>query len=151
MRTGGRRSAASYLGPTLPGARPKAPDELTPDEAIEWDKIVERMPTDWFGPETFPMLIQLCRLTVAARRIADEMNRVMAGPLHEVSNFDRFREWQRMAITTAGAIGNLSTKLRLSQQSRYDNRVAANAAHKANAGPTPWMLPDDDTISDRTN
>ena len=146
MRQRGRPSSASMVA-VMPGDRPKAPDELQPDEAAEWAKIVDRMPPDWFTVETHPVLIQLCRQICNARRIADELNRVKTGPLHEVAHFDRFREWQKMLTQTSASIAILATKLRLTPQSRYDQKVAAMGVHKTEGRPKPWVTIDVDDES----
>lgn len=139
MKQRGRPSTASMMA-VMPGDRPSPPDELQPDEAIEWNKIVHRMPPDWFPAETHPLLIQLCRQICNARRIADELNRVKTGPLHEISHFDRFREWQKMLTQTAASIALLSVKLRLSKSSQTAGTEAHAGATRTVGRPRPWML-----------
>ena len=53
---------------SIPRAQP--PAELTTEEATEWTALTNRMPADYFGREHYPTMIQLCRHTVAARRVA---------------------------------------------------------------------------------
>jgi hypothetical protein len=42
----------------VPNVRPEPPDELTPEQAKEWRKIVNRMPVDMVGAEIHPLLTQ---------------------------------------------------------------------------------------------
>ena len=66
----GRKSGASLetvLSVSGQPARPAAPDCLTTDQAEVWQSVVGAMPADWFKAETFPLLSQYCRHTVAAR------------------------------------------------------------------------------------
>ena len=68
----GRKSAAELaVAPVVEvEPRPVAPDELTDEEVREWQGVVIRMPGGWFTRETWPLLVQLCRHTVAARRVS---------------------------------------------------------------------------------
>ena len=59
--------------------RPKPPRELTKEQRKEWDEISARMPQDWFGRETFPMLVSLCRAVTYSRRLAAELEEVEQG------------------------------------------------------------------------
>jgi hypothetical protein len=74
MKQRGRRSteALSKVVPLpgiVPGTRPEPPPELTAEQAETWRAIVGRMPSDWFQPETWPLLCQLCRHTSISRLI----------------------------------------------------------------------------------
>ena len=55
---------------TLETARPEAPVELSAEERIEWDKVVNRLPVDWFPSETHAMLAQYCKHCSAAKMVA---------------------------------------------------------------------------------
>ena len=124
----------------LPGSRPEPPDELTAEQAEEWRVIVGRMPADWFTRETYPLLVDLCRHIVRARVIAGK-----------IDDFDP--EW---LVTDAGAktydrlcamgeretrmMASLATKMRLTQQSRYNAQSASTAERKGSNEPShPWQ------------
>ena len=49
--------------------RPDAPYELDDEETAEWRAQVASMPADHFTRSTFPLLVALCRHTVAANRL----------------------------------------------------------------------------------
>jgi hypothetical protein len=40
---------------------PEPPEELDEEEAVEWRKICQDMPPDYFQQEVYPILIELCR------------------------------------------------------------------------------------------
>lgn len=110
--------------------RPAAPEELTQQQAEEWRAIVRRLPPDWFKRETWPLLAQLCRHVVNARRVATMIER----SCDTIYEFDKLL---RMQERESKAIASLSTKLRITQQSTYDAKKAATAKNKF-TGPFPW-------------
>jgi hypothetical protein len=42
----GRKSADELLAPLIPDTRPPPPEELEPEQQVEWEAIVERLPAD---------------------------------------------------------------------------------------------------------
>jgi hypothetical protein len=153
MRQRGRVSAASLsVVPSvavLPGDRPDPPAELSKDEAAEWCAIVQQMPPQWFGRETWPVLVELCGLITTSRRVARELAQVSRRSLKEDANFSKFKMLSRMKLQHAEAIGNLSTKLRLTHQSRYERDTAANARRQTSQRPKPWEIGREDHSLDR--
>lgn len=147
MRQRGRPSTASMMA-VMPGDRPAPPDELQPDEAAEWNRIVDRMPPDWFTAETHPVLIQFCRQICMARRVAAQLADCEATFVVDEKGisirpkgwFDDYRELVRLNNQTAMVVGNLATKMRLTPQSRYDSKIAAGGATKTVGRPKPWMM-----------
>ena len=97
--------------------RPKPPAELDPEQSAEWRAVVDRMPADWFGRETFAMLAQYCRHTVAARRVAQLIADHESSEDFSVVDYDRLLKMQERE---GRAISSLATKMRISQQSAYD-------------------------------
>ena len=157
----GRKSSYDLLAPMIPGQSPPPPEELEPDQQLEWEAITARLPVDWFTGENIPMLKELCRHITYARELAGQIMKVRA-------EFQAFMEGS--AADTAGSmgiaerrkiqaglrdelcallrshgyqterIGNLSTKLRLTKQSRYDASSAYRAAKDAGSVvKKPWL------------
>ena len=93
------------------------------------------MPGDWFTRETWPLLVQLCRHTVAARRLSQLVHQEEGGD--DFSPVYYMRLLRALAGQTA-AITSVSTKLRISPQSSYGPRAAATAKRNAPSGPKPW-------------
>lgn len=107
--------------------RPDAPLDLTPDEADVWQTITEAMPADWFPPETFPLLKQLCRHEVCARRLGQLIDAAMSrDPLDQ----GELKELLTMQRGETAAIKAMAASMRLSQQSTYNAQSGATAKNK---------------------
>ena len=74
----GRKSSYDLLAPMIPGQSPPPPEELEPDQQLEWEAITARLPVDWFTGENIPMLKELCRHITYARELAGQ---IMKGEL----------------------------------------------------------------------
>jgi hypothetical protein len=97
--------------------RPRPPPELTDEQAQEWRAIVDRMPAEWFPRETHALLTQYCRAVVRARHLAqliDELQTSEDFNIREYSALLRDEQLQSRLIAT------LSMKMRISQESTYD-------------------------------
>src|SRR5215471_19084035 len=73
-RQRGRKGAAALataaaFGLTMPRIPP--PVELSGEECEIFHMITEGMPADWFGSASLPLLMQLCRHSIQARRVAE--------------------------------------------------------------------------------
>lgn len=99
--------------------RPDPPAELTDEEAVEWRAVVNRMAADWFPRETHGILAQYCRHVVAARRVAQLVHNAEAAPDFHVWSYDKLLKMQERE---GRAISSLATRMRLSQQSTYEER-----------------------------
>ena len=44
----GRKSTYDLLAPMIPAQSPPPPEELEPDQQLEWEAITARLPADWF-------------------------------------------------------------------------------------------------------
>lgn len=132
----GRASVASIM--TRPPAsvidrveRPVAPHDLTDEEVEVWAAVVNRMPADWFGSETLPLLSQYCRHVIQARRIAELIEKATSDPKLHVTDYERIL---RMQVRESGAIAQLATKMRISQQSTTNHR----GNRQTKPGQKPW-------------
>jgi hypothetical protein len=113
----GRASAASLAVVQGQGDRPPPPEGLTPEQRKLWVEITESMEPGWFRPETQPLLEVMVQYVARQRIVARELNEMEDSP-----GFNR-NQWLHllshdMALTKA--IADLSTKMRLTQQSTYD-------------------------------
>ncbi len=139
MGTRGRKSAAQLaIAPQVVEIipRPVAPGDLTDEQASEWDAVVSRMPADWFPRETHGMLTAYCRHVVAARRVA-----AMIEALVELVEPDEDESPGAAVLGTAKMMGHLlimqeregramsslATRMRLSQQSSYSDKISSTA------------------------
>lgn len=135
MTKRGRKSLASQaIRPVTPveiAARPAPPDELSDEEAMEWQAIAERLPADWFTRETQGLLVQYCRHIVTARRI-----RQLIEKLEREEDFS-MKDWAealKMQTRESQVIASLATKMRISQQSTYDKSRKKGSGGSAK----PW-------------
>lgn len=137
MAKRGRRSIAelTLIGPggIEQIRRPAPPATLTEEAAVEWRAIVDRMPPDWFPRETHAMLVQLCRAIVRSHQIDTWLSN------RSNLSVEEFQSLLRSEQSVSDLIGRLSTKMRLSQSSKYDDgRKRRDYSPKK----MPW---DDDT------
>jgi hypothetical protein len=138
---------------TLPP--PEPPPELEPPEAAIWRAITGKLPGDWFAPETVPMLKELCRhvrhaddlaLDLAATRagiaaVRDDQTMTMVERLAAIGEASKTMErLLRAHGYQSERIGNLGTKLRLTNQAKIPAGSAARKARDETKvdGPRPW-------------
>ena len=144
----------------VPGARVAPPPELNERESATWRAIVERLPADWFTAENTPLLKEICRHIGHSDALSRDIEnvRIEIGALSEMGP-DQLPEGMthaelRKAVRAATGdyhallrlhayqterIGNLATKMRLSQQTRLAPAVSTSKAANAPAGPKPWQ------------
>lgn len=138
----GRKSAASLEIATASRIerveRPNCPHDLSDEESEVWFTVVNRLPADWFPAETHPLLVQYCRATVQARRVAELLERALGDidpdtkePTLTVSAYDRLLKMQARQSAT---LASLATKMRISQQATTNHR-----GNKKQVSPSkPW-------------
>ena len=135
MGTRGRESAASLtvigIGGIESTQRPDAPQELTAEQASEWEAVVNRLPANWFPRETLPMLAQYCRHVVAARHIGQLIDQAESGDELDLSRYDLLL---RMQEREGRALSSLATRMRLTQQATYDPKRKKPTQEKP-----PWQ------------
>jgi len=137
-----RRSAASLAVPAaalVPGKRPDPPDNLSSEEAKVWNGVVGSMPPDWFTPEMWPLLSVLCSCTVQFDKIREALN------VEEIGS-SQYKSLTRLQVTYATQVMRISTKLKLTAQSRHNSNKAAKATKEAvslRRQNRPWKRPDD--------
>ena len=145
-----RRVAEAAL---VPGTREPPPPTLNAAEAAIWVEVVERLPIDWFTSENKPLLKEYCRhighsdaLAVDIEKVRARLVELEAGSLAETERRKAIRratgEYHallRLQAFQSERIGNLATKLRLSQQSRLPAPKATPKADHVPAGPKPWQ------------
>ena len=130
--------------PTVPGIQPEPLEELAKDERIEWVKFTARMPADWFPPETWPMLAQLCGHICQARFIRQCLQEVRAGILDPTDDdqLERVERLQRLYDREGRAMTALMVRLRLTSQQRIPDADVADRARERikdeHVEVTPW-------------
>lgn len=118
MEKRGRKSAAelAIVSPIEVDPRPAAPSDLTDEQAAEWDACVSRMSATHFSRENQALLLQYCRHVVSAKRVAQMIEDHEQGEL----DLDAYDKLLKMQEREGRAISSLATRMRLTQQSRFD-------------------------------
>lgn len=137
-----RRSnaALSIVAPALDYAEP--PAEFCAEAAALWRSVIRTKPIEWFGHDTYPLLSAYCQGAVDAKRAAARLQSFDTSTLNtDDKALGRYERLHRIVDAQRKTLGMLATKMRLAQQSRYDEKAAKTAAQKgslAAAGSMPW-------------
>lgn len=131
MQQRGRKSASSLsVVAGMIDGRPKAPDDLTVDQVEVWERTVGNEPVDFFRTAGCQeMLKQYCRHVVSAFGISQLVERIEADGVSfgQLAPYDQLL---KMRDRETRAVLMIATKLRLTNQARYQTRAAASAAAK---------------------
>lgn len=102
--------------------RPEPPRTLTQAAQTEWRRIVDSMPPDWFPKHTHPMLSQLCRMIGRCNQVAEAIDKAQKAGVDLAER--QYQNLIRSEMQLSAAISDLSTKMRLTQQSsvQYDHK-----------------------------
>lgn len=139
MEQRGRKSLQALSVRHLPGQWPEPPDRLTEAQAEIWQRIVVTKPHDWFGPDTYPLLVEYIRAAEQADVLASELEEFNPEWLRDEDGLSRYEKLNRLVDAKASSLARLATKMRLSQQSRYSEKAAHTAAKQAGSGAKPWQ------------
>src|SRR4051812_44557753 len=121
----GRKSAASLAVVTsLPGQRPEPPAELTAEQAEEWRAVGATRRADWFSGNNQELLVAYCRHIVLTRRVSEQIDRFDPAWMADDDGLKRFDKLGAMLERHTRTIASLATRMRLTQQSRYDAKTA---------------------------
>jgi len=93
--------------------RPKPPATLSDEQSRVWLEIVEALPADWFGRETFGILEQYCKHVISARRVADLIDAEEKAPDLDLDRYDKLFKMQERE---GRAMSSLATRLRITKQ-----------------------------------
>jgi hypothetical protein len=120
MRQRGRKSADNLVALVVDGRSPRLmpPAYLNKSERSLFGEMINACASDHFAASDLPLLASLVQATLIARRAARDPGKLA--------------EWERAVRVQA----MLSTKLRLTAQSRTDPKSVARRLPPA--GPPPW-------------
>jgi len=130
------------MEPLMPGQKAAPLEELSQEERIEWCRFTSILPDDWFPPETWPMLAQLCRHICQSRWVGQSLQEVRAGLLDPTDDdaLERIERLQRMHDREGKATVALMVKLRITSQQRIEDDGVAQR-RRARAQEMPEVLP----------
>jgi hypothetical protein len=133
---------SSADGPIIQSRRQAPPADLSPTQRKIWRDIVASVDRDWFNDVT-PLLTELCAHIDYGGMLREGIEQVRAR-LAEVEVASK--EWKILSRHLASllrahgkqssAVANLSTKLRLTPQTRQSARRADQVRNRT--GPRPW-------------
>jgi hypothetical protein len=139
MQQRGRKSAAqlSVVAGTIDG-RPEAPPNLSKSQTEIWNRVVACEAADFFRTATVQVLLaEYCRHVERAAWLEDEIAEARKPtsqlPLEDVDRLLKMAERETRAVLS------IATKLRLTNQSRYQPSVAATAAKNAGTERKLWQ------------
>ena len=114
--------------------RPAPPPHISEAEAVEWRRIVEAVPGNWFTEDTFPLLEQYCRHVVRARHFAHLINE-MEG--NDLATYDTnlYLKLLREEHQQSKSIAMLANRMRLTQQ---QNKTSKKRGGINNNTSDPW-------------
>ena len=119
--------------------RPEPPIELTVRQAQIWRDVVASEPTDFFATAALrAMLCDYCRHLQTGETLTEQINVFKPEWIRTEEGASRYNLLLRMRERETRASGLLATKLRLTNQSRYQPDTAATAARKVQRLPRPW-------------
>ncbi len=139
MTKRGRQSAASLAVITKAETPPDAPYELTDAEASIWRGITNALPAHWFPRETLELLAAYCRACATADFVSREIARYEVEWLTAEGGIERLGKLTGSRDREVRTAASLATRLRLTNQSRYDGKKAARRHGDRPAGSrVPW-------------
>ena len=134
-----RRSAAELTSIQIPGSRPEPPEQLSAAAREAWKAVAAQLPVERVQDIGFFLLAPLLATHMAfADELAAEANELLtAGALAEEERRKALRGVLKSHADQSVRIADLSTKLRLTSQSRYLGRSGA-AGKGISSFPKPW-------------
>jgi hypothetical protein len=119
--------------------RPEPPADLTEAEAVIWRETIRDEPVKFFATAaTQDMLRAYCQHRGVAQRLTASLNEFEPEWLKDAEGLARYNMLLRMREREVVAAVRLATKLRLTNQSRYESPVAAKVTENALKGQRPW-------------
>jgi len=133
---------SSADGPIIQSRRQPPPADLTPSQQKIWRSIITSVDRDWFNDVT-PLLTELCAhvdyggmLREGIEQVRAKLAELPLGSKEERAMSRQLASLLRSHGKQSAAIANLSTKLRLTPQTRQSARRADQV--RARTGPRPW-------------
>ena len=140
MKKAGRTSSAEMSTPAValvPGVAPEPPEQLTAEQGEVWRRITATKPHDWFQPDTYDLLAQLCAHVVSFRKYTEAVENA---ELPDPSDYDAMRGYEKMVKLRdleSKRVESLMRSMRLTHQSRWQPKTAAGKSDKPSG--KPWQ------------
>jgi len=140
MRQRGRPSAAGLevIAGDF-GKRPEPSEDMSPEEAEIWRRITASEPLQFFETAaTHEMLKAFCRHQATADKLTEVINLFQADWLKNAEGVRRYNDLGKMRDRETRAATTQATKLRITNQSRWQKEAAGTAARQHKRGLKPW-------------
>lgn len=142
MQQRGRRSTAalSVVAGSIDG-RPQAPDDLTADQQVIWERTVANEAADTFRTAALQQLLkEYCRHVTSAALLTEKIDAFDSQWLDTDEGLDRYTRLVRTRDCETKALADKATKLRLTNQSRYTPGAAGTKARNSGGEKKPWQI-----------
>lgn len=140
-RSGRQSGAALEVVTAMPGVahRPEAPAHLTEAQAVEWKRVVDACPSDWFPAETHGTLESYCRHTVSERELDVEVEaaKEIQDPM---SRLEVMKEYLKLRQAESRAAMSCATKLRITNQALTNHKTSRTPEDGGGAAKNPWEV-----------
>ena len=138
LQRGRKATAALAVVPLAVGLLPEPPSTLTPKQAELWRGIVATKPAGWWDAGSLPSLIAYVKAIEAHAVTSAQLDGFDPEWLATEDGLDRFDRLTKLFERLSRLIASLATKMRLTQQSRYDKQGAGVAGRSVGTGTRPW-------------
>ena len=119
--------------------RAEPPEDLVPEAEAIWRLVVSSEPTDFISTAaTRDLLKDYCRHRTTADKVSAIIDLFQADWLKSKDGVKRYSDLCKVRDAEGRAAADKATKLRLTNQSRYQPSPAARAGAKALKGQMPW-------------
>lgn len=139
MKQRGRKSLDSVATVTpMPLRMVQPPADLSPEECDVWARVTATKPSEWWDAGSVPLLAQYCRATVQSQLVGELVDSTGKAMLTDPDELGRYKELRKIQAALSGELTSLATKMRLTQQSRYNAKNSDTAARKGGGPAKPW-------------
>lgn len=115
--------------------RPEPLPAMLPAAQAEWRRVVDALPADWFGPETWALLEAYCNCVAQMRWLDAEAQKLQAAAAHSGLDVSLYAYYRKQSAAEATLMGNLATKLRITLQASASKDKGKGST---GGGPKPW-------------
>jgi hypothetical protein len=137
----GRKSVAdlTVVKGNFGDGRPLPPAELTERQQAIWREVTATEPADFFATEALRgLLADYCAHRESSEQVGSIIATFKPEWLKAADGAKRYKLLLQMRELETRASASLATKLRLTNQSRYQPKAAGTAFRNASTGPKPW-------------
>ena len=119
--------------------RPKPPEDMNPAHAEIWNKTVRSEPVNWFQSQAQKDLLRMyCAAVYSAHLVQQFIDSFPIAMLSTPNGTRHYNNLSRLRRDETNSAVSLATKLRITNQSRYDRKLAATMTRGQGGVSKPW-------------